>query len=446
MTKLKILSKILYKEFFKKIDIKKDKKQIFLYFAIVLYFLLVSINLTPTKELDYNTLNDTIVLGFLQIFIIAIMSYIFSYVSIEFSYNLNMFFKINFLNNIYLGSLKKILMFIGVGVFSLLILLIQAGIPLVQALKFKLFIKFIILTFLGVNISFVVIDFFVNFLEKNYFYMNISLPKIKVIILSTLSISYFALYYTSLKVWFNDLRNYDFYNIFISLNFIYVIILFFISCIFALIYCIFLNKKFIIGAKNYKYYSFFNEKNYVKYTKYLKLLTRNTKLIFVSIFIFFVQLLNFFSVSELSIANILSTLTVVIGINFYSYLTEETIFLKLNYNKDEYKILLSLILVYIFLNFPYIMIAKSQVNYILESIIIYLFSIYIGIIFPREDNTLNKFMSNFLLCIIISIFTLVGIAVSSSDILKLFIYIIFIVSISIMILRIIRRLYETKNM
>ncbi len=445
MTQLKILSKILYKEFFKKTDIKKDKKQIFLYFVVVLYFLLVSINLTPTKELDYNTLNDTIVLGFLQIFIIAIMSYIFSYVSIEFSYNLNMFFKINFLNNIYLGSLKKILMFIGVGVFSLLILLIQAGIPLIQALKFKLFIKFIILTFLGVNLSFVVIDFFVNFLEKNYFYMDISLPKIKVIILTTLSVLYFALYYTSLKVWFNNLKHYDFYNTFISLNFICVIILFLISCIFALIYCIFFNRKILISAKNYKYYAIFKENKFVKYTKYLKLLTRNTKLIFVSLLIFFIQLLNFFTVCELSIANIFSMLNVVIGINFYSYLTEEAIFLKLNYNKDEYKILFSLILVYIFLNFPYIVIAKSQVNYILESIIIYLFSIFLGIIFPREDNTLNKFMSNFLLFMVISIFTLVVMALPS-DTFKLAIYIIIIVSISIMILRIIRRLYETKNL
>ena len=63
MKKLKIFFNILYKEFLGKANIKKNKQQVCIYITMVLFFLFVSINFTPSNELvDYTALNDTIIL------------------------------------------------------------------------------------------------------------------------------------------------------------------------------------------------------------------------------------------------------------------------------------------------------------------------------------------------------------------------------------------------
>lgn len=446
MKKLKIFFNILYKEFLGKIDIKKNKQQLFLYGIMILIFLFMSVSFTPKNALmDYNALNDTIILGFLQILSITLIAYIFTYISIDFSYKLDMFFKINFFDNVQLRSVRKILMVLGVQLVSIFIILIQAGIPLIQVLSIIEFIKFMIMTFIGTNLIFVLIDIFVQYLERHYYQMNISVSKIRIIIVSTLSFMYVTIYYTSLKVWFNYLKEYDFYYKFLNVNLIYFIIVFLFSCILVMVYCIKINNKIIKHLEiSHKYNLFVSLNKKTKYTKYIKLLFRNKKIFFTSIFIIGAQILNYFTIEDLAIANMFSLLTTVIGINFYSYLMNERIFLKLNYDKDEYKIYLSLIGVYFILNTIFIFIAKDQYKYILESFIIYLISIYLGIIFPRENNSLNKFMSNFILGMIIILLALASIAIYN-DILKLSVYIAGIVLISIMIIRSIRRINEAKN-
>lgn len=152
-------------------------------------------------------------------------------------------------------------------------------------------------------------------------------------------------------------------------------------------------------------------------------------------------MLNYFTVADLSIANTLSLFSVVIGINFYSYLVWEKIFLKFYYDKDEYKIYFTLVTVYFIVNILFIILAENQYIYILESFTIYLLSIYIGILFPRENNSLNKFMSNFILAVITMVLVLSNVAIQSDNI-KIGIYMVGIVLISSII---IRRVYEKTN-
>ncbi len=446
MKKLKIFFNILYKEFLGKANIKKNKQQVCIYITMVLFFLFVSINFTPSNELvDYTALNDTIILGILQIFSITVIAYIFTYISIDFSYKLDMFFKTNFLDDIQLGSIKKILMIVGVQIVSIAIILIQAGIPLIQVLDIKSFIKFMIMTVIGINIVFIPIDTLVKYLERKYYQMGISIQKIRIIILSTLSIMYVTIYYTSLKVWFNYFKNYDFYYRFFNINLAYYILMFLISFLFISIYCVNTKNKTIMNSEiNLKYILLVRLNKKTRYTKYLKLLIRNKKMFFIGGFIIGSQLLNYFTVSELAISNMLSFFIVIIGINFYSYLVHEKIFLQLNKDKDEYKIYFTLIIKYFIVNFLFILLSKNQYIYILESFVIYLVSIYLGIIFPRENNSLNKFMSNFTLGIIISILALANISITNNNI-KLSLYVVGIVLISIINIRIIRRVYETKN-
>lgn len=448
MRQLKIYFNILYKECLGKVALKKNKQQLLLYGMLIVSFLLISINFTPSDEfMDYRALNDTIVLGFLQIFSISVISYIFVYMSIDLSYRLNMFFKINFLDDFNLGIVNKILMIVGVHIVSIAIILIQAGIPLLKVLKIHLFGKFIIITIIGINLMFILIDIFVNYLEKKYYEMDINSSRIRVIILSTLSIIYVAIYYTSLKVWYNSLKLYDLYDIFLNTNLIHYIIILIFSIVLVLLYCFKIKNKIIKdnGFNNrYKLFMTLNKKT--RYTKYFKLMIRNKKILLTGLFVIAAHMLNFFTVSDLSIANMFSFLSVIIGINFYSYLVNEKIFLKLYYVKDEYKIYFTLVAMYFILNILFIVLAQSQRQYIyiFESLIIYIVSIYLGIVFPRENNSLNKFMSNFILTIIVMALALVSITIKSETI-KLGIYILAVVLISIIIIRVIRRIYEQSN-
>lgn len=446
MKQLKIYFKILYKESLGKFALKKNKQQILLYGILILVFLFMSISFTPSDALiDYRALNDTILLGFLQIFSVSIIAYILVYMSINFSYKLNMFFKTNFLNDINLGVVNKILMIVGVQLVSIVIILIQAGIPLLQVLKLHLFIKFTIMTITGINFIFMPIDILVKYLEKKYYQMDISTSKIRIIILSTLSLLYITVYYTALKVWYNSLNGYNFYNLFSNTNLIYYILILIFSTILVSLYCIKIKNKIVMDTEiNNKYKLFLSLDKKSKYTKYLKLLTRNKKMLLIGVFIIGTHILNYFTVADLSIANIFSLFSVVIGINFYSYLVHEKIFLKLYYNKDEYKIYFTLVTVYFILNNLFIILAKNQYIYLFESFTIYLLSIYIGIVFPRENNSLNKFMSNFTLAIIMMVLALSSVAIYSDNI-KLGIYISGTVLISIIIIKIIRRIYEKNN-
>lgn len=446
MTKLKIYFNILYKESLGKIDIKKNKQQILLYGIMVLTFLFMSVKFTPsTSSIDYTALNDTIVLGLLQILSITVIAYVFTYMSVDFSYKLNMFFKTNYLNDIELGSINKILMISGVQLVSIVIILIQAGIPLIQVLRLNLFIKFILMTFIGTNLVFIPIDMIVKYMEKMYYQIGLSLSKIRIIILSTLILLYVTIYYTALNVWFNYLKEYDFYNRFANTNMIYYIIGFLSSCFIIVLYCLYVKNKIIMDSEiNYKYNLFISLDKSTKYTKYIKLLVRNKKIFLIGLFIIGAQILNYFTVKDLSIANMFSLLSVVLGINFYSYLTHEKTFLKLNNDRDEYKIYFTLVVIYLTLNFLFILLANGQYIYVLESFVIYLLSIYLGIIFPRENNSLNKFMSNFSLAAIVMLLALVSFNIDNESI-KITIYIFGILLISIINLRIIRRSYVKKD-
>lgn len=443
MKKLKIYFKILYKESLGKFALKENKQQILLYGILILVFLFMSISFTPSNDLvDYKALNDTVVLGFLQIFSVSIISYIFVYMSINFSYKLNMFFKTNFLNDINLGAVNKILMIIGVQFVSIAIILIQAGIPLLQVLKLPLFLKFIIMTIAGVNFLFIPVDVLIKYLEKQYYQLNFTISKIRTIILSTLGLFYVTVYYSTLKIWYNSLNKFDFFNLFSNTNLIYYIIILILSTVLVLLYCIKINNKIVMDTeidKKYKLFVYLGKKS--KYTKYLKLLTRNKKMLFVGVFIIASHMLNYFTVADLSIANTLSLFSVVIGINFYSYLVWEKIFLKFYYDKDEYKIYFTLVTVYFIVNILFIILAENQYIYILESFTIYLLSIYIGILFPRENNSLNKFMSNFILAVITMVLVLSSVAIQSDNI-KMGIYMVGTVLISSII---IRRIYEKTN-
>lgn len=446
MKKLKTLFNILLKEFFGKINIKKNKQHLLIYGIMILFFLFISIKVTPANEtVDYKALNDTIILGFLQIFSITVIAYIFAYLSIDFSYKLNMFFKTNFINNFQLGNVKKILMILGVQSVSILIIFIQAGIPLIQVLKMNLFIKFIIITFIGINLVFIPLDILVKYLEKNYYQIGMNIFKIRFIVLVTLSAIYVTIYYSSLKVLFHYLSKFDFYNVFSNLNFFYIIIGLVLSITLIFIYCIYYSNYMLMNTEiKCKYHLLIpiNIKIYhIKYFKYIKILVRNKKLLFTESFIVMLQLLNYFTIKDLTIANMFSFLTAVIGINFYSYLTNEKVFLKLNYANDGIKIFISLICMYFIVNIPFILISFEQYIYIAESSIVFLLSIYLGIIFPRENNSLNKFLSNFILGLLIMLLAITSTAISNLNI-KLCVYIFCTIVISIQSLKTIRRIYE----
>ena len=209
--------------------------------------------------------------------------------------------------------------------------------------------------------------------------------------------------------------------------------------------CLYVKNKIIMDSEiNYKYNLFISLDKSTKYTKYIKLLVRNKKIFLIGLFIIGAQILNYFTVKDLSIANMFSLLSVVLGINFYSYLTHEKTFLKLNNDRDEYKIYFTLVVIYLTLNFLFILLANGQYIYVLESFVIYLLSIYLGIIFPRENNSLNKFMSNFSLAAIVMLLALVSFNIDNESI-KITIYIFGILLISIINLRIIRRSYVKKD-
>lgn len=445
MKKLKILFKILSKEFLGKIKINNDKKQIVIYSALVGLFVITSLSYIPGNNPSYEDFNNTIILGFLQIFPVSIISYIFSYLSIDFSFKLNNFFRNNFIEDKYVNILKKILILISMVIFSIFIILIQAGIPLIQMLKLKLFFKFMMITILGISIMFIIIDTIIKFLEKIYTYMDINKLKSRSIILLTLSLLYIAVYYTVLMVSFNRLKVFDFYNKFLNLNYIYILLIMVISSLLILFYIFKFNNNSKINLEsNSRYYNISSRPKNIKYTKYMKLLMRGKRLILTQIFIISFHLLNYFTIRELSISYLFSFLMVVIGLNFYSYLESEEIFLKLNNKFDNYKIFISLLILFPILNFPYLIILDGEFIGLLESFMIYIISIYIGIIFPRDNNSLNKFMSNFSLTII-SVIIILSSFVIQSERIKLVSYLFLITLLSYIILSLLRRTYEEKN-
>ncbi|CAM3615225.1 hypothetical protein ERUR111494_03225 [Erysipelothrix urinaevulpis] len=417
MSKLIILFRILIKEFLGKFNVKENKQNLYLFVFVVVIFVYYSLSITPTNlNSNFEMLNNIVILGILQIPSVAIISYLFVYISFDFSYKLNQFFVTNFISNKLLNTTKKILMSIGVQIFALILILLQAGIPLYRSLNAILFLKFILMSVIGFNLMFVIIDCFTKYLETNYQKLGFKLTATRIIILVNLSIIYVAVYYSELVVWFNDLKKLDVFSYFSKSSLIFWLFLLFVSFILLWLYSLFITHTVsLTHTFTNRYFRLTSSKKMTTERKYIYSIIRNSKSLFILVFTFLAQMLNLMMTKDPSIALSLSLFMTAIGINFFSNISHEQKFLFFYNNHDSISILGVLFLVFTVINSPFIVLAlRTNPLAIFQAYLIFLSSIYLGVVFPRENNSLNRFISNFMLTIFSFLLILLSIIVKET--------------------------------